>query len=73
MDDTQITKKDRFLKSLVYYEFVNIWFYLYIPWFFPLVLVALLARCPEGEDRGPAVADQIRVEPRRAVPSGAST
>jgi hypothetical protein len=37
MNDTQITNQGRFLWSLVYYEFVNIWFYLYIS---PLAILA---------------------------------
>ncbi|HEY4427259.1 MAG TPA: hypothetical protein VGN08_03560 [Solirubrobacteraceae bacterium] len=32
------------------------WFYLYIPWFFPLVMIALLGRFSDPEPRRPAVA-----------------
>jgi len=32
------------------------WFYLYIPWFFPLVMLALLGRFREPGDRAAAAA-----------------
>jgi hypothetical protein len=42
------------------------WFYLYIPWFFPLAMVALLAR--EGAARPLAAASDAASEPARSNP-----
>jgi hypothetical protein len=46
---------------------VTHWFYLYLPWFFPLVMLALLARAPltaTGEEAA-------RSSPPAAAPSSA--
>jgi hypothetical protein len=48
---------------------VTHWFYLYIVWFFPLVMVALLGRYPEPAE--PAPAEAIAAE-RPSVPVGAT-
>ena len=32
------------------------WFYLYLPWFFPVVVLALIAPLPGGEREQPAAA-----------------
>ena len=32
------------------------WFYLYLPWFFPFVALALIAPLPGGDDEAPAPA-----------------
>jgi hypothetical protein len=50
---------------------VSHWFYLYIPWFFPLVLVALLGRYPEGNEPGRVLEpDRIRLRADQVVHSG---
>jgi hypothetical protein len=40
---------------------IDHWFYLYIPWFFPLVMIALLGRF--GSPIGPRTASGLRAEP----------
>ena len=46
------------------------WFYLYIPWFFPMVIVALVASHPSREAAALAAADDWRAEPPVAVAAG---
>ena len=46
------------------------WFYLYIPWFFPLVMVALLAR--EGEATPPRAASDAASGSARSSPLAAT-
>ncbi len=44
------------------------WFYLYIPWFFPLVMIALLGRLAAPVRRSPdAASAPARSSPREAV------
>jgi hypothetical protein len=45
---------------------ISHWFYLYIPWFFPLVLVAVIAAHPVAASRGPASVSEAEPEPPRA-------
>lgn len=46
------------------------WFYLYIPWFFPMVIVALVASHPSREAAALAAADDWRAEPPVMVAAG---
>ena len=49
---------------------VEHWFYLYIPWFFPVVMIALLGRYAPAarvSERTDAASEPARSSPREAV------
>jgi hypothetical protein len=48
---------------------VEHWFYLYIPWFFPLVMLALLGRLSDPANPPAAASTAARSRPPAAVPS----
>jgi hypothetical protein len=47
---------------------IDHWFYLYIPWFFPLVLIALLARFGAPVRRSASGRSDVASEPARSSP-----
>jgi hypothetical protein len=43
------------------------WSYLYLPWFFPFVAMALVGQLPGGAERA-AAAPMVEAEPQNAPP-----